>query len=55
MSAMDQKPTPTEGRASSKPRAAKPSQGTSETARLFLDVNELRRRSQNAPPSRYVE
>jgi len=52
---MDQKTTPAEGRASSKPRATRPPKGTAETARLFLDVNELRRRSPNAPPSRYVE
>jgi hypothetical protein len=52
---MDRKPTPREELAASKPRETKPAQGTSETARLFLDVNELRRRSPSAPPSRYVE
>jgi hypothetical protein len=51
---MDQKPAPTHARPAVKARA-KRGKGPAETARLFLDIEELSRRSQNAPPSRYVE
>jgi hypothetical protein len=51
---MDQKSSPSSTKAGAKSRA-KRSKGTTETARLFLDIEELSRRSQSAPLSRYVE
>jgi hypothetical protein len=51
---MEPKSAPSTARpgAKSRPKQVKEK---SETARLFLDVDELSRRSQSASPSRYVE
>jgi hypothetical protein len=51
---MDPKPLPSPGKMGAK-SSGKRSKATTETARLFLDVEELIRRSQTAPTSRYVE
>jgi hypothetical protein len=53
---MDPKPRPSSKTGSSKPGSVtKRGKAIVETARLFLDVDEMMRRSQTVPLSRYVE
>jgi hypothetical protein len=52
---MDTKPRPQTGKAEAMRPSDKRSKGTSETARLFLDVAQINRRSQSGPLTRYVE
>ncbi len=53
--AMDSKPRAQSKPALSKQDSAKRGKGIAETARLFLDVDEMIRRSQTVPLTRYVE
>ena len=53
---MDPKTRPTAKTGAAKPASSRKSgKGIAETARLFLDVDEIIRRSPTAPFSRYVE
>jgi hypothetical protein len=53
---MDPKSRPTAKTGAAKPASSpKSGKGIAETARLFLDVDEVIRRSQTVPFSRYVE
>jgi hypothetical protein len=51
---MDQKSTPSSSKPAPKSRTGR-AKATTETLRLFIDAEELNRRIQNAPMSRYVE
>ena len=51
---MDQKSSPSNAKPAPKTRTGR-SKAVTETLRLFIDAEELSRRMQNVPLSRYVE
>jgi hypothetical protein len=52
---MTPKPYPVNSKASTQRPVRKMTKGVTETARLFLDVNDAIRRTQSMPLTRYVE
>jgi hypothetical protein len=52
---METKPRSQTGKTEAAKSSEKPVKGATETARLFLDVEQASRRSQTVPLSRYVE
>jgi hypothetical protein len=52
---MTSKPSPVHSKASPQRPARKVTKGATETSRLFIDVNELVRKTQAMPLTRYVE
>ncbi len=52
---MTPKPYPINSKTSNLRPVRKMAKGTTETARLFIDVNEVLRRTQAMPLTRYVE
>lgn len=54
-SEMDTKPHSQTGKAEAAKPSARPAKGTTETARLFLDVAQVSRKSMTQPLTRYVE
>jgi hypothetical protein len=52
---METKPRPLTGKAEAAKPSDKPAKGAMETARLFLDVAQMSRRSPTVPLTRYIE